>query len=117
MKIKLEDMTWPEVEEVQKSPHVLLLPAGSVEQHGRHLPLSVDSRCPTHVAEQAALKVSSEHNIRAVVAPAMHYTETGTTSTFAEFPGTIGLSVDTTAIVIEEIARSVIANGFKNMLN
>ncbi len=113
MKIRLEDMTWPEVEEVLREPNVVILPTGCLEQHGRHLPLSVDSRCATYVSEQAASKVTDEHNIRILVAPVVSY---GETLTFRNFPGTIGLSVDTTTRVIEEIVRAFISQGFKNIL-
>jgi len=113
MKIKLEDMTWPEVEEVLKEPNAVVLPTGCLEQHGRHLPLSVDTRCATHVSELAARKVLDEHNIRILVAPAVYY---GETLTFKAFPGTVGLSLDTTTKVIEEIVRGFVSQGFANIL-
>ncbi|GAI19376.1 unnamed protein product, partial [marine sediment metagenome] len=87
MEIRLENLSWPEVKEVLKKPHAVILPTGSVEQHGLHLPLNVDYRCPTYVAELAAGKVAKEHDIRVLVAPAVHYGETS--STFADFPGVI----------------------------
>ncbi|MBW1791693.1 MAG: creatininase family protein, partial [Deltaproteobacteria bacterium] len=57
MKIRLHDMKWTDVEELLRKPHVLLIPVGAVEQHARHLPLNVDSRSATHMAERAAEKV------------------------------------------------------------
>jgi len=114
MEIRLENLSWPEVEEVLKIPNAVILPTGSLEQHGLHLPLNVDYRCPTYVAELAARKVQNEHNIRVLVAPAVQYGETS--STFGDFPGVIGLSVDTTMKVYEELARSFIHNGFKNII-
>ena len=113
MKIKLADMTWPEVEEVLTKPHVMILPVGAIEQHGPHLPLSVDFRCAVYIAEQAATRVAEEGEIRALVAPDIHYTET---STFRSFPGTIGLSIDTTIRVFEDITRGFVTQGFKNIL-
>lgn len=113
MKIKLEDMSWPEVEEILKKPNVMILPTGCIEQHGRHLPLSVDLRCATYIAELAARKVTDEHNIRILVAPAVPY---GEVSGFSKFPGTVGLSVDTFTRVIEDIIRGFASQGFKNIL-
>jgi creatinine amidohydrolase len=113
VKIRLEDMTWPEVEEVLEKPNVMLLPVGATEQHGRHLPLSVDFRCATYIAELAARKVTDEHNIRVLVAPVVPY---GESSALTKFPGTISLSVDTTTRVIEDIIRGFISQGFKNIL-
>src|SRR5438067_1005267 len=41
--IRLADLTWPEARRRARSPRsVVLLPLGAVEQHGPHLPLSVD---------------------------------------------------------------------------
>jgi creatinine amidohydrolase len=113
MKIRLEDMTWPEVEQVIKEPNVIILPAGCLEQHGKHLPLSVDFRYPIHIAELAARKIIDEYNIRILVAPAIIY---GETLTFRKYPGTIGLSIDTLSRVIEEIVRDFISHGFKKIL-
>ena len=113
MKIKLEDMTWPEVEQILKEPNAVLIPVGSTEQHGLHLPLNVDSRCAAYIAEQAAKKVTKEHQIKAVVAPAIQYTEV---KTFESFPGNIGISIDTEIRLIGDIARSFIKHGFKNII-
>jgi creatinine amidohydrolase len=113
MKIKLNDMSWPEVEEVLKKLNAVLIPVGSVEQHGPHLPVSVDSRCATYIVEQAAKKVTEEQQIRVIVAPTIQYTEV---TTFECFPGTIGISVDTEIRIIGDIARSFIKQGFKNII-
>jgi len=114
MQIRLENLTWPEVEDILKGPNAIILPTGSVEQHGRHLPLSIDYRCPEYVAEQAAKKVSEEHGIRVLVAPSVQYGETS--SGFTDYPGTIGLSIDTAIRVYEDLARSFIRSGFKNIV-
>ena len=113
MKIRLDDMTWPEVEEVLKKPNAVLIPIGSVEQHGLHLPLSVDSRCAAYMAEQAAGKVIEEHPIRVLVAPTIQYTDV---IEFESFPGTIGISLDTEIRLIADITRSFIRQGFKNII-
>lgn len=113
MKVMLQDMRWPEVEAALKVPNVVILPTGCLEQHGRHLPLSVDTRCAAHVAELGAKKVTEEKNIKALVAPPVPY---GETFTFRHYPGTVGLSVDTTIRVVEDIVRGFIGQGFKNIL-
>jgi len=111
MKLKLDDMTCPEVEEILKSINVVLIPVGSIEQHGLHLPLSVDSRCATYMAENAAEKVNTKGKIRVIVAPTIQYTDvTG----FESFPGNVGISADTETRLIADIARSFIRHGFRN---
>ena len=45
------ELSWPEVDEVLKNTDTVLLPMGSTEQHGRHLPLGVDGYIPIGIAE------------------------------------------------------------------
>ena len=67
--IILEYFTWPELAEVLKQPNAIILPIGSIEQHGPHLPLNTDAANVTYVAEQTARKVTDENEIRVIVAP------------------------------------------------
>ncbi|MFC1909917.1 creatininase family protein [Chloroflexota bacterium] len=113
MKIKIYDMTWEEVGEVLKKPHCLLVPVGSVEQHSTHLPLSVDTRCAEHIADQVAIKINGEGRIITIVAPTLQYTDH---ATFQKYPGNVGISVDTLIKVITEITHSFVSQGFKNIL-
>ncbi len=112
MKIMLDEMTWHEIEQIQKQPVAVLVPVGSMEQHGLHLPVNVDARCATYISQQAAIK-SDERNVRALVAPTIHYTNM---PDFRDFPGTIGLPADTVMALFEGIARSFVQNGFKNIV-
>lgn len=117
MKIRLGDMRWPEVEEVLKKPNVVILPTGSTEQHGRHLPINFDALAPTHIAEEVARKVSNETKIQVLVAPTIPYGEVLGTPPFGKLlPGSIGISADTTRRLIEEVIRSLLTQGFKNIL-
>ncbi len=113
-KVKLNELSWPEVAEVLKRPNVVLLPVGSMEQHSLHLPLNVDSCCATYIAEQAAKKVTGDGNIRVLVAPAIEYT--WVQGDFSKFPGTIGVSVDTLLLVIGDIIRGFISQGFNTII-
>jgi len=51
---RLAEMTWPEVEAAVERSSTMLLPVGSTEQHGHHLPLGVDVYMPEAVAERVA---------------------------------------------------------------
>ena len=114
METKLEKLTWPEVEEIVNKPHAVIVPVGSVEQHGRHLPLNVDYECPKYIAEKAAIRIAEQHDVRVLVAPAIHYGETSTG--FQDFPGVIGLTIDTAIRMFEDIARSFVNSGFKKIV-
>ena len=113
MTVKLDEMSWVEIKEVLKKPHVVVLPIGSTEEHGAHLPVNVDSACTIYIAEQAAQKVVDEHKINVLVAPPIPY---GEISHHKMFPGTIGLKADTLIRVIKEIVESFLEQGFKNVI-
>lgn len=113
MKLHLSDLNWPEVQQLLTQPNAVLIPVGSTEQHGLHLPLNVDSACANYLAEQAAGRVTREGQINVVVAPVIHYTKVGL---FAEFPGSIPISLDTETRLIADIARSFVRQGFRNII-
>ena len=113
MKIKLSELSWPEVKDILNQRNAILVPVGSTEQHGLHLPLNVDSACATYVSDKAAAKVNADNLIRVVVAPTIHYTEV---YTFSSFPGSIGISLDTETRLIADITRSFIKQGFNNLI-
>lgn len=88
--------------ELDSSISVLIVPLGSTEQHGPHLPLSTD----TVIAEAwaAALALSLEAvQVAAVVAPVLPY---GAAGEHQSFPGTLSIGTEATATVVVELARS-----------
>ena len=65
--MKLLDLTWQEVGEYVKTNTKLIIPAGTCEQHGPHLPLGTD----TWVSEKVASDISEQTSI--LVAPTINY--------------------------------------------
>jgi len=63
----LDELTMPEAEEAARKGKVIILPIGSVEEHGRHLPLCTDSLQPENIAVEVARKAGC------LVAPAIRY--------------------------------------------
>ena len=49
--MKLAELHWPEVEKLDREKIVALVPVGSMEQHGPHLPFQVDVFCASRLAE------------------------------------------------------------------
>jgi mycofactocin precursor peptide peptidase len=91
----LGDTRWPEVME---QPGVLLIPLGSCEQHGPHLPLDTDTRIAVAVASEVA---STRPGVR--VTPAVAY---GASGEHAAFAGTLSIGSDVVATLIIELVRS-----------
>jgi creatinine amidohydrolase len=66
--MRLADMTWMDLDAMIKAgPPILILPTGSLEQHGPHLPLGTDTVLPLAVADRVAAEIG------ALVAPALPY--------------------------------------------
>ncbi|BCW35919.1 mycofactocin system creatininase family protein [Arthrobacter sp. StoSoilA2] len=79
---------------------MVLVPVGSTEQHGPHLPLDTDSVIATTVAHALALKVEGP----VVVAPAVSY---GSSGEHQSFPGTVSIGTEVLRLLIVELVRSL----------
>lgn len=89
----------------------LLVPVGSTEQHGPHLPLDTDTRIAVAVATEAAARLSTgsaapDTERRWPVAPAIGYGASGEHQSFA---GTISIGTETLDRVLLEYGRSASA--------
>lgn len=103
----LPHMTWKEVEEALQRTDMVIIPVGSIEQHGLHLPLSTDSCGAIEECKLIAQKTD------VIVAPVLL---AGISEHHMGFPGTITLSPETFEAVIFETAQSLIRHGFKKIL-
>ncbi|MCU0311758.1 MAG: mycofactocin biosynthesis peptidyl-dipeptidase MftE [Acidimicrobiales bacterium] len=93
----LAGLTWPDVEALEPAP-LLLVPLGSTEQHGPHLPLDTDTRIAAVVAERVARARPG-----VVVAPAL---PVGSSGEHAGFPGTLSIGRAALELVVVELCRS-----------
>jgi len=100
----IEEMTMEEFEEGLKLTRTVYIPFGSVEEHGRHLPLSTDTIQAYEVGKKAALKTPL------FVAPPIHYGYCRSTSCH---PGTISISTATLKGLLKDIVRSFRLQGMK----
>ena len=115
----LGDRAWPEVE----GRPTLLVPVGSVEQHGPHLPLDTDARVAADVAARAAAEVlcTTSADVPAgaargippadgavgsgalLVAPPVGY---GASGEHEGFPGTVSIGHEALRLLLVELGRS-----------
>jgi creatinine amidohydrolase len=93
--VNLADLTSAEVAGRRLT---LLVPLGSTEQHGPHLPLDTDTRIARAVAEGAAGRHPDT-----VVGPALAY---GASGEHAGFAGTLSLGTEALRAALVELARS-----------
>lgn len=95
----------------QEDGSIVIVPVGSVEQHGDHLPVSTDTILVDAVAHLGAERVADEVPI-AVTPPVWG----GYSPHHLPFGGTITLDFETLKHVLEDVATSVLDNGFDALL-
>jgi creatinine amidohydrolase len=101
---ELAGRTWTDVAAAR--PALLVVPLGSVEQHGPHLPLDTDTRIAAALARRLA-----EARPEVVVAPPVAY---GASGEHQQFPGTLSIGTAALTAVLVELGRS--ADGFAAVL-
>jgi creatinine amidohydrolase len=101
-----------QLREMARADAIVILPVASLEQHGPHLPVEVDSMLGETVAVRAARKVA-ERGSHAVVLPVMW---TGLSEHHMSFGGTITLGLPAFSAVVEDVCRSVLRHGFKRIV-
>ncbi|MGR8972007.1 creatininase family protein, partial [Klebsiella pneumoniae] len=105
-------LSWTDVAALpDKSNTVIVLPTGAIEQHGPHLPCSVDSVISSGVAGHALARLPA--TIPAYAIPPIVY---GKSEEHLHFPGTLTLSGDTLLHTLLEIAESLYRAGFRKLL-
>jgi creatinine amidohydrolase len=103
----IEDMTMGEFEEGLEICRTVLIPFGSVEEHGYHLPLSTDTIQAYEVGKGAARQVPL------FVAPPIHY---GCCRSTSCHPGTLSITTATLKGLAKDIVRSLYSNGLRNFI-
>lgn len=109
-KIFFQEMWRHELEEALTRDPVVIVPVGSIEQHGPHCPPDVDISIPFHLAVAVAQEVE---DFPVLVVPPVSY---GFTHYNMGHAGTITLKLETFIEVLCDICRSLKANGFERII-
>jgi creatinine amidohydrolase len=104
--LKIEDCNWMQVEDYLARDDRIVVPLGSVEQHG-YLSLGVDRILSERVAEEAA------EPLGVLVMPSLPY---GLTPYFAAYPGSPTLRVETYRALLRDLLDSLYYQGFRRVL-
>jgi len=102
----LEEMTWPEIgRAIEEGYKTVIVAAGSIEQHGKHLPIGTDTMLgylrATSIAEALG---------HTLVAPVIRH---GWSDEHLTFPGTISVQVDLLKELCRAYCRCLCQHGFE----
>jgi creatinine amidohydrolase len=104
---EFHNQTWKEAREAIGRGVVAILPVGSTEAHGPHLPLSTDVIISEEMSSRAAAKLCAR-GIDALVLPPVSYSVTDFSR---EFSGTISIRKETAAALIHDVCVSLYGQG------
>ena len=105
--MRLANITWPQAEAYFKEHDMVLMGVGSIECHGKHMPLGTDTLIPDHLLEDI------EKRTDVLICPTLPY---GATDTLADFPGTINLGTDVLYDVMRSITDSLWQHGARKFV-
>jgi creatinine amidohydrolase len=100
-----------QLRDLARQDAIVILPVASLEQHGPHLPVEVDSMLGETVALRTAGKLV-ERGQAVVVLPVLW---TGLSEHHMSFGGTVTLDNATFAALVEGVIRSVLRHGFRRI--
>ncbi|MBI3754298.1 MAG: creatininase family protein, partial [Deltaproteobacteria bacterium] len=103
----LENITMTDFQKGLKKTKTLIIPFGTVEEHGSHLPLSTDTMQVYEVVKEAAKRVS------VFVAPPIHY---GVLTSTRNHAGSIGISANSLRMLTGDIIKSAYDKGLRNFI-
>lgn len=105
--MRLANCTCAKVEEYLRHSKTIVIGVGSIENHGRHMPLGTDTMIPDKILELL------EERSGVMIAPTVPY---GAADSLAGFPGTVSLGVDGLFRLLSGITDSLYAHGFRRFV-
>jgi creatinine amidohydrolase len=109
----IERLTWPEVDErIKAGVDAVLVPIGTTEQHGPHMPLDTDCFIARSLSVRAA-ELAEQEGLSLLVAPTLNVTLSWY---HMQFPGSMRLSTTTFLQVFREVCDSLVHHGFENLV-
>ena len=103
----LAHMNYREVENYLQHNDTVIIPVGSLENHGLHMPLGTDSLIPDHIAKLLNDKCDF------VIAPAVNY---GATDDLTGFAGTVSIGTEGLISLLRTICDQLYRYGFRHFL-
>lgn len=103
----LARMNCKDVEAYLKTSDTVLIPVGSLENHGLHMPLGTDIMIPNRIAE----RIDKKSDI--LIAPSVNY---GATDALSGFPGTVSIGTEVLIALLRSVCDQLFRYGFRHFL-
>jgi creatinine amidohydrolase len=103
----LEHMTMTEFKKLLRKTKTIIFPFGTVEEHGRHLPLNTD----TLIVYELLKRVLKKRTV--FLAPPVYY---GVCTTTKQYPGTIGITPETLRRLAQDLVVDAYHKGLRNII-
>ena len=112
---KLEELTWPQIDALDRQRTLFILPVGMIEEHGPHLPVGADTLGVTYEANAASRRVSRalpDWNV--VMMPPINYGQGGANLLGDQplHPGTYAIRQSTLRSLVADVGGQIAQNGF-----
>jgi creatinine amidohydrolase len=104
----LAELHWPEVAKLDREKTVAIIPIGSMEQHGPHLPFSVDILASSRIAQDLEKRLPE-----ILLLPPLW---AGVSAHHMDFPGSITLRAKVFIDLLHDICASLYHHGFRRMV-
>ena len=105
--MRLANITGKKVEEYLQTSKTILIPVGSIENHGMHMALGTDTLIPDRIADLL------EEKSGVLIAPTVPY---GSTDTIDGCTGTVNIGSDGLCLILTRIVDSLYRYGFRRFI-
>lgn len=108
--LKFEELTWEEIQTLDRGNTCLFLPLSPIEAHGPHLPVGTDIFGARDFAAKAAgIVMEREPRVQSVLLPVIPLGCCGVTE---DFPGTISVNGRTFCQLVTDVCKALAEQGF-----
>jgi creatinine amidohydrolase len=107
----MEEMSYPDVKEILKTTDVVLIPIGSQEKHGPHIPLACDSIASIETTKRAAYKAEVPYTPLIPVGYSPHHM-----GEVNQGVGSLTFTGETLRRIVYEIGKSLVFHGFNKLI-
>jgi len=105
--MKLQHMTWPQVQKYFSENDTVIIGVGSCENHGTHMPLGTDALIPEKLIAMI------EEKVQVLCAPVIPF---GSCEYFSDFPGSVSLGDEVLYQVVSKVAEGLYTAGARHFV-